>query len=116
MKALAVGAFLAAMLAGNVCDAAPAAHRCAADAALQARKLLAFYIRPEDGDAAPQFDIDESARKINSIKALRGPAKYDVLELWGRVIKARYRMRFIYADVGGQCVLMGEEILEDSIL
>ena len=35
-----------------------------------------------------------------------------MLELEGYVYKATYRMHFIYAQVEGSCVLMGQEILE----
>ena len=36
----------------------------------------------------------------------------DVLEVQGFIYRARYRMRFLYAPVRGDCVLMGQEILE----
>jgi hypothetical protein len=52
--------------------------------------------------------------------AIRNPAnraqRFDVLEVWGDVYKAQYRMRFIDARLPGECVLMGQEILESSSL
>ena len=41
-------------------------------------------------------------------------AVLDVLEVWGYIYKAEYRMRFLYAQMPGTCVLMGQEILEAS--
>jgi hypothetical protein len=35
-----------------------------------------------------------------------------VLEVWGHIYKGRYRMRLIYHPLAGECVLMGQEILE----
>jgi len=49
------------------------------------------------------------------MKPLKNPAgkgQFDVLEVWGHIYKAQYRMRFIYAKVGAEHVLMGQEILE----
>jgi hypothetical protein len=48
------------------------------------------------------------------IRALKGNGRLDVLEVWGYIYKAEYRMRFIYAQGAGQCVLMGQEILENA--
>ena len=39
---------------------------------------------------------------------------FDVLEVWGHIYKADYRMRLIYAQIKGSCALMGQEILEAS--
>ena len=57
---------------------------------------------------------------MKSLAPLRNPADrkqmFDVLEVPGCVEKARYRMRFIYAQLPGDCVLMGQEIMEDARL
>ena len=37
-----------------------------------------------------------------------------MLEVWGYIYKAEYRMRFIYAQIPDSCLLMGQEILEAS--
>jgi hypothetical protein len=37
-----------------------------------------------------------------------------VVEVWGHVYKANFRMRFIYIQEKAACTLMGEEILEAS--
>jgi hypothetical protein len=48
------------------------------------------------------------------VKALKGNGRFDVLEVTGHVYKANYRMRLIYAQIKGSCLLMGQEILEAS--
>ena len=58
--------------------------------------------------------IDDAVKQLASIKALSGKGKYDVLEVWGHIYKADYRMRFIYAQIKGDCALMGQEIIEAS--
>ena len=51
---------------------------------------------------------------MGTVKALRGEGRFDVLEVWGFIYKAEYRMHFLYAQIPGDCVLMGQEILEAS--
>ena len=89
-----------------------ASHRCAASATEQARKLLAFHVGSDS-----RIEIE---REVKRLAALRNPANrrqlFDVLEVWGTVYKAQYRMRFIYARLPDECVLMGQEILENSSL
>jgi hypothetical protein len=81
---------------------------CAAPAIEQARKLLSFHA---DGD--DRIEIDKAVKELPS---LRNPAneqqRFQVLEVWGYIYKARYRMRLIYAPMGGSCTLMGQEVLE----
>ena len=50
------------------------------------------------------------------LKALRGNGRLDVLEVWGYIYKAEYRMRFIYIQSKDKnsCALMGQEIIENS--
>ncbi|MBI3533484.1 MAG: hypothetical protein HY068_13635 [Burkholderiales bacterium] len=81
---------------------------CAAPAIEQARKLLSFH---SDGD--DRIEIDKAVKELPSLK---NPAneqqRFQVLEVWGYIYKARYRMRLIYAPMGGSCTLMGQEVLE----
>ena len=104
-----------ALLMALVMAAAPASagapvHPCAAQAAEQALKLLKFHT---GGDERAQV-FRERARSIGTVKALRGKGRFDVIEVPGGVYKADYRLRLIYARIGGQCVLMGQEVLEES--
>lgn len=81
---------------------------CSAPAIAQARKLLSFHA---DGD--DRIEIDKAVKELPSLK---NPAdaqqRFQVLEVWGYIYKARYRMRLIYAPMGGSCTLMGQEVLE----
>ena len=87
-------------------------HRCAVPATEQARKLLAFHLGSDS-----RIEIEPAVRRL---PAIRNPAnrrqQFDVLEVWGTVYKAQYRMRLIYARLPNECVLMGQEILENSSL
>lgn len=100
------------LLAAAAAAAAPAnpAHPCANDARDRALKLLRFHA---DGDNRATID-PASLRKIGTVPSLVGNRRFDVLEIWGSVYKGEYRMRLIYANPAGMCVLMGEEILEHS--
>jgi hypothetical protein len=97
-----------ALAAGSV--QAQAAHPCSADAVTHARALMAFHF----GDGLPDFQVDDAAKPVGTVKALRGEGRFDVLEVWAYVIKSEYRMHFLYAQIPGDCVLMGQEILEAS--
>jgi hypothetical protein len=87
-------------------------HRCALPATEQARKLLTFHLGSDS-----RIEIDPAVKQL---PAIRNPANrrqlFDVLEVWGTVYKAQYRMRLIYARLPNECVLMGQEILESSSL
>src|ERR1044072_8594545 len=97
-------------IAGAQSSAAPAqtSHRCASAAVEQAPKLLAFHFGPDS-----LIEIDKSVKVLAPI---RNPAnsgqRFDVLEVVGHIYKGDYRMRFIYARVPGECLLMGQEVLE----
>lgn len=82
-----------------------AAHPCAADAQGRAKKLLALHTEGPDGTVG-------AAKSLGDLKALKGKGRFDVLEVIGYVYKAEYRMRLIYAQINGSCLLMGQEILE----
>ena len=104
-------AAIALSLAGGAggAHAAPP-HRCAADAVRRADKLLRFHT---DNDSRAAVD-PASVKPIGTVAALVGKGRFDVLEVWGNVYKGEYRMRFLYAEISGDCVLMGQEILEHS--
>jgi hypothetical protein len=104
-------------IAGALCamtslEPAPAlaqpSHHCASAASEQAQKLLVFHFGPDD-----RIEIDKS---VKALAPIRNPAnrgqRLDVLEVWGHIYKGQYRMRFIYARLPGECVLMGQEVLE----
>lgn len=87
-----------------------AAPQCSAEAVIQAKKLLSFHA---NNDERAEILADE---KVNVLPSMRNPAnkkqKFQVLEVFGYVYKGQYRMRFIYYHLGGECVLMGQEVLE----
>jgi hypothetical protein len=101
----------ALLLACGLAQAEPA-HRCADPARKQAQELLKFHF----GEDA-RIEIDKG---IKVLPALRNPANkaqsFDVLELWGYIYKGKYRMRLLYAQMPGECVLMGQEVLEYASL
>lgn len=107
MKKIASSLIACALLsiAGGVLAKSP---ECTAPAITQARKLLNFHA---DGD--DRIEIDKAVKELPSLK---NPAneqqRFQVLEVWGYIYKARYRMRLIYAPMGGSCTLMGQEVLE----
>lgn len=100
--------FIACTLLGIAGAALAKPPECAAPAIEQARKLLNFHA---DGD--DRIEIDKAVKELPSLK---NPAneqqRFQVLEVWGYIYKARYRMRLIYAPMGGSCTLMGQEVLE----
>ncbi|WP_395672581.1 hypothetical protein [Inquilinus sp.] len=106
LPAIAAAAVLA--VAGSAQAQAP--HPCAADAVDHARKLLAFHF----GETDMTETVDDTAKPVGTIKALQGNGRFDVLEVMGYIYKGEYRMHFIYAQIPGDCVLMGQEILETS--
>lgn len=98
--------------AGATAQAAPA-HRCAADAIKRASPLLALHFEDEPGVEPVNRSISEDVKVLPPVKALKGKGSFDVLEVWGYIYKAEYRMRFLYARMD-ECLLMGQEILEAS--
>jgi hypothetical protein len=87
-------------------------HHCTSEASEQAEKLLAFHFGPDN-----RIEI---AKAVKQLAPIRNPANkkqlLDVLEIWGTIYKGQYRMRFIYARLPGECVLMGQEVLEYASL
>jgi hypothetical protein len=90
---------------------APAnAHPCGADAQTRAVPLLQLHLE----DPQVEVGIGDEVSELAPIKALKGSGRFDVLEVWGYIYKAEYRMRFIYAQIPDTCLLMGQEIIEAS--
>ena len=101
----------AAVALASIVAAAPAfAHPCDSDARDRATPLLLLQYESPDVEVG----IGDTVKQLPSLKALKGSGKFDVLEVWGYIYKAEYRMRFIYAQIPGSCVLMGQEIIEAS--
>ena len=86
-------------------------HVCSADAIAKAALLLRFHGSVEAGEPV---DVEQNVKVLPSIKALKGNGRFDVLEVTGHIYKATYRMRLIYTQIKGSCLLMGQEILEAS--
>jgi hypothetical protein len=82
---------------------------CAAKALERGKQLLTFHHGPDD-----RMTIDQTAKQLPSIRNPRDAKQiFDVIEVWGYIYKAQYRMRFIYYNSSNtSCLLMGEEILE----
>lgn len=83
-------------------------HPCSPDALKRAPKLLALHSNSDD-----RASISD---KVTVLPSLRNPANakqtLDVIGVTGHIYKGEYRMRFIYGRVAGECVLIGQEILE----
>ncbi len=94
---------------GTCCYCHAAGPPCESSALDQAKKLLTFHMGPDD-----RMTIDNTIKELPSMRNPEDPKqKFEVLEAWGYVYKARYRMRFIYyTSPATSCRLMGEEILE----
>ena len=104
-----------ALAAAVLLFAAPgiaAAHPCNDDAIERATPLLKLQY-DAGGDEVENLAVDDTVKTLAPIRALKGSGKFDVLEVWGHIYKADYRMRFIYRR-RRVCLLMGQEILEAS--
>jgi len=103
-------ACLALLAAAGSSLAATSPPPCAADAIAQAGKLLAWH-----NGSGEQVAVEPQAKALAPIaNPVNKAQKFSVLEVAGHIYKANYRMRLIYAAAGGQCLLMGQEILELS--
>lgn len=105
---------LLALLLSGMLAQAESAHPCAADALKQAKLLLLFH---SGADVQADAGVEDSVRVLSPF---RNPANrrqlFDVLEVQGYVYRANYQMRIIYSRIPGNCVLMGQEIIERSSL
>lgn len=77
-----------------------------------AKKLLVFHAGADNG-----IKINQSVKKRAPIpNPANRKQRFDVLEVWGYIYKGQYQMRFLYAQLAGECILMGQEILEYASL
>jgi hypothetical protein len=109
MKPILAAPLLAALVLMTTAARAALDQPCVAEAIVKAGPLLRFHL---DLKATDAVDIEPDAKALPPVKALKGRGSFDVLEVMGHHIKATYRMRFVYAQIKGTCVLMGQEILE----
>jgi hypothetical protein len=87
-------------------------HPCAAAATKQAARLLEFHSGPDD-----RMGVEKTVKVLSPIKnPVNKKQTFDVLEVWGNIYKGRYRMHLIYARIGNDCLLMGQEIIEFASL
>ncbi|APV51992.1 hypothetical protein BWI17_21375 [Betaproteobacteria bacterium GR16-43] len=89
-------------------------HACEKDAMARAKKLLSFHVDMKELEDRMGF---EGAFVMPSIKNPAAPQqKFEVLEVVGYISpRGEYRMRFIYYIMkAGDCLLMGQEILEKA--
>tara|TARA_B100001093_G_scaffold232887_1_gene223301 strand:- start:1635 stop:1991 length:357 start_codon:yes stop_codon:yes gene_type:complete len=104
---------LAAFFLPSATTIAQQNHPCSADVLLRAPGLLKHHL-PDLGSASSHgFSIK---KQVSQLAPIKNPAeskqRFDVLEAWAFVYKAKYRLRFYYARLSGECVLMGQEVLE----
>ncbi|MCL1634664.1 hypothetical protein M2650_08485 [Luteimonas sp. SX5] len=99
-----------AYAAPSMAETVPSSAACSADAIKQAKKLLVFHLDGEDKDV---YVGDEAKPLPSIVNPASSKQRFDVLEVRGSFYKGEYRMRFEYFRMkDGECVLMGQEILE----
>lgn len=97
---------LAGLLVTGACLATE--PKCSADARAQAARLLAFH-----ADNDERMAIDDEVKELPRLRNPANPTqRFRVLEVTGHIYRAQYRMRLLYGDIDGDCVLVGQEILE----
>ena len=102
---------VAVTLVASLAAAAPR-HRCADAAVVQAKRFLEFHFGPDD-----RIEIEPNVTVRPPLRSVNGKDRFDVLEVWGYIYKGQYRMRLLYAQkITGECVLMGQEIVDASRL
>ncbi len=117
---LFITALAAVALAAPAFAAAP--HPCADDAKARAASLLKWYWNTDTDKLADQpgapvdggdmaWDIRDEVTQLPAVKPSGSGEAYDVLEVYAYVYKATFRIHLLYAQVPGECVLNGAEIL-----
>jgi 5-methylthioribose kinase len=99
------------LVVAGAATAQAAPHACASDAIAKAEQLLRLHGEAQTGQPVA---VEQEVKILPPVKALKGNGRFDVLEVWGHIYKADYRIRLIYAQIKGSCALMGQEILEAS--
>ena len=98
------------LLASSNCFSATT--QCSSNAVSQAKKLLLFHSNGDD-----RADVESRATQLSSLtNPTKKSQKFVVFEVNGYIYKGNYRMRIIYYEMGKECVLMGQEILELATL
>ena len=113
LRATVALSILAAFFLSGPTTNAQQNHPCSADVLARGPGLLKHHL-PDLGSASSHgFSIQ---KQISQLAPIKNPAdskqSFDVLEAWAFVYKAKYRLRFYYAKFPGECVLMGQEVLE----
>lgn len=88
-------------------NVASAPHHCAEDAKVVAMQVLKLHTQADD-----RAVLEDKVTTMAPIRALKGRGKLDVLEVWGNVYKADYRIRVLYAQIKDSCASLGFEIIE----
>ncbi len=100
----------ASLFAVGTCNAGDL--HCSDHAIDQAGKLLSFHSDDHD-----RVYINPEVKKLPPLRNPANPAqRFRVLEVWGSIYRADYRMRLLYADIDGECLLMGQEVLSHASL
>lgn len=107
LRLLTLPAAAALALAPGLAMAAD--HACAEDASRRAKALIAFNY-----PTSPEFALlgERPVRVLAPIKRPEIGDRLDVLEVYGFVHRARYRVRILYAQ--GNCTMLGQEIVDIS--
>ena len=93
-------------------------HFCSADALKRAPILLKHHLQDDLlGSEGHGFKIGKQIRHLAPIvNPAASHQKFDVLQTWAFVYKAKYRLRFYYAQLPETCALMGQEVFEHAKL
>lgn len=87
-------------------------HHCQEDAKERSEGLVRLHYTGSSSGEINNLFVDESVIVRPPVKSLVGNGYFDVLETKAYVYRAQHRLRFIYAQLEDDCVLMGQEILE----
>ncbi|MGE3261023.1 MAG: hypothetical protein AB7K68_04510 [Bacteriovoracia bacterium] len=88
-------------------NVASSPHHCAEDAKVVAMEALKLHTQADE-----RATLDDKVTTMTPIRALKGKGKLDVLEVWGSVYRADYRIRVLYAQIKDSCASLGFEIIE----
>ena len=87
--------------------------RCAAAVLDAASKLLAGHSKAGTDANPHEFYVEPN---LIALPSVRNPAKkserLDVVEVWGSVYRATFRMRFLLIPKIPDCVIFGQEIID----
>ncbi len=92
--------------------AAQAETNCENESRVDAKKIFYFYVGTDIADTHQILFVKKIKRIHDIINPSNKKQKLQVYEARAYVYKAQYRMRTIYYANNGECLLMGQEILE----